>query len=199
MNNHPENQQFSKRKKEIVIFSDDIPRGIRLREFNYWLHRGYAQLKSFSGDTSKELLYYVKPTLKNKKFDPTLLYVGVNDLLNDEIQDSVQNLLDNLKQIGLKCKSAGVKKVLISGIVVNNKLKSAYISSVNQRISNTCRDGSFVFIGNNKILTSSFFCDGLHLLDVEKRILANNFIDNLKNVYKKEKRTDLQCNLGKPI
>ena len=136
MNNHPENQQFSKRKKEIVIFSDDIPRGIRLREFNYWLHRGYAQLKSFSGDTSKELLYYVKPTLKNKKVDPTLLYVGVNDLLNDEIQDSVQNLLDNLKQIGLKCKSAGVKRTSTCGIVVINKLTSAYISSVNQRISN---------------------------------------------------------------
>ena len=97
-------------------------------------------MKSFPGGTSKELLYYVEPTLKNKKFDDALLHVGVNDLLNDESQDSVQNLLDNLKQIGLKCKSAGVKKVLISGIVVNNKLKSAYISSVNQRISDTCRD-----------------------------------------------------------
>ena len=86
------------------------------------------------GGTSNE------PTLQNKKFDNTLLHVGVNDLLNDESQDSVQNLLDNLKQIGLKCKSAGVKKVLISGIVVNNKLKSAYISIVNQRISDTCRD-----------------------------------------------------------
>ena len=104
-----------------------------------------------------------------------------------------------MKPIGLKCTSAGVKKVLISGIAVNNKLKSAYISSVNQRISNTCRDDSFVFIDNNKILTSSFFCDGLHLLEVEKRILANNFIDNLKNFYEKEKRTDLQFNLGKPI
>ena len=69
VNNHPENQhsfgrkfsapesKFSKRK--IVIFSDSIPRGIRLREFNYWLHKGYAQLKSFPGGTSKELLYYV--------------------------------------------------------------------------------------------------------------------------------------------
>ena len=82
----------------------------------------------------------MEPTLKNKKFNDALLHVGVNDLLNDERQDFVQNLLDNLKQIGLKCKSAGVKKVLISGIVVNNKLKSAYISSVNQRISDTCRD-----------------------------------------------------------
>ena len=97
-------------------------------------------MKSFPSGTSKELLYYVEPALKNKKFNDALLHVGVNDLLNDERQDFVQNLLDNLKQIGLKCKSAGVKKVLISGIVVNNKLKSAYISIVNQRISDTCRD-----------------------------------------------------------
>ena len=191
VNNYPENQhsygrkfsasesKFSKRKKQIVIFSDCIPRGIRLREFNYWLHKGYAQLKSFPGGTSNELLYYVEPTLQNKNFDDALLHVGVNDLLNDESQDSVQNLLDNLRQIGLKCKSAGVKRVLISGIVVNNKLTSAYISSVNQRISNMCRDNSFVFIDNNNIPTPSLFRDGLHLLEVGKRILANNFIDNL--------------------
>ena len=195
MNNYPENQhsygrkfsasesKFSKRKKQIVIFSDSIPRDIRLREFNYWLHKGYAQLKSFPGGTSKELLYYVEPTLKNKKFDDALLHVGVNDQLNDESQDCVQNLLDNLKQIGLKCKSPGVKRVLISGIVVNNKLTSAYISSVNQRISNMCRDNLFVFIGNNNTPTSSLFRDGLHLLEVRKRILANNFTDNLNNFY----------------
>ena len=124
MNNYPENQhsygrkssasesKFSKRKKQIVIFSDSIPRGIRLREFNYWLHKGYAQLKSFPGGTFKELLYFVEPTLENKKFDAALLYVGVNDLLNDESQDSVQNLLDNLKQAGLKRKSAGVKLLI---------------------------------------------------------------------------------------
>ena len=116
---------------------------------------------------------------KTKKFDDALLHVGVNDLLNDESQDSVQNLLDNLKQIGLKCKSAGVNRVLISGIVVNNKLTSASITSVKQRISNMCRDNSFVFIDNNNIPTSSLFHDGLHLLEVGKRILANNFIDNL--------------------
>ena len=48
-------------------------------------------------------------TLKNKKFNDALLLAGVNDLLNVESQDPVQNLLDNLKQIGLKFKSAGVK------------------------------------------------------------------------------------------
>ena len=142
-------------------------------------------MKSFPGGTSNELLYYVEPTLQNKNFDDALLHVGVNDLLNDESQDSVQNLLDNLRQIGLKCKSAGVKRVLISGIVVNNKLTSAYISSVNQRISDMCRDNSFVFIDNNNIPTSSLFRDGLRLLEVGKRILANNFIDNLNNFLRK--------------
>ena len=142
-------------------------------------------MKSFPGGTSKELPYFVEPTLKNKKINDALLHVGVNDLLNDERQDSVQNLQDNLKPIGLKCKSARVKKVLFPGIVVNSKLASAYISSADQRISNTCRENSFVFIDNNKSLTSSFFCDCLRLLEVEKRIFANDFIDNLKNVLRK--------------
>ena len=97
VNSHPENQHSFGRKfsapesnfsKTIVIFSDSIPHGIKLREFNYWLHKGYAQLKSFPGGTSKELLYYVEPTLKNKKFDDALLHVSVNNLLNDESQDS---------------------------------------------------------------------------------------------------------------
>ena len=123
----------------------------------------------------------MEPTLKNKKFNDVLLHIGVNDLLNDETQDSVLNLLNNLKQNGLKCISAWVKRILISEIVVNNKLESGYMSSVNQRVSNMCRDNSFAFIDNNSIPTSSFFCDFLHLREIGKRILANNFIDNFNN------------------
>ena len=101
MNNYPENQhsygrrssasesKFSKRKKQIAIFSDSIPRGIKLHEFNYWLHKSYAQVKSFPDGTSKKLLYYVEPTFKNKKFDFALLHVGVNELVSDKSQDSV--------------------------------------------------------------------------------------------------------------
>ena len=86
--------------------------------------------------TSKELLYYVKPT----RLYATLPHAGVNDLRNNESQGSVKNLPENLKQIGLKCKSAGVTTILISRIVVNNKMTSAYISRANKSISNICRD-----------------------------------------------------------
>ena len=138
-NPQPLKANFQKEKKQIVIFGNSIPRGIRLHEF-YWLHKGYAQLKSFPGGTSKELCY-VEPKLKSKKFDATLLHVGVNDLLNDESQDFVQNLLDNLKQIGLKCKSARGTRILISGIAVKNKL-----TSVNQRIPNMCLETTHLFL-----------------------------------------------------
>ena len=135
-------------------------------------------MRSLPGGASKELLHFVKPTLKSKKFDTVLLRVGVDELLNDESQDSVQNLLDNLKQ---KYKSAGATSILISGIVVNNKLTNVYISSVNQRIANICRDNTFVFIDKNKIPTSSLFYHGLYLLEIGKRTLANKFIDNSNN------------------
>ena len=71
-NLQPLEANFQKEKK---IVSDSIPRGIRVREFNYWLHKGYAQLKSFPAGASKKLLHYVEPTLKNKKFDAVLLHV----------------------------------------------------------------------------------------------------------------------------
>ena len=48
-NLQPLKANFQKERKQIVIFGDSIPRGIRLHEFNYWLHKGYAQLKSFPG------------------------------------------------------------------------------------------------------------------------------------------------------
>ena len=116
-----------------------------------------------------------------------LLHVGITDLLNDESQDFVQNPRDNLKQVGLKCKSDGVTRVLISKIVVSNKLRSAYILNVSQCISNICRENSFVFIDSNNIPTSSLFRDGLHLLEIGKRILANNFIDNLNIFFRARK------------
>ena len=63
----------------------------------------------------------------------------------------IQNLQENLKQIGLKCKSTGVTRILNSGIIINKKSTSGNISSVNKRISNICWDSSFVSIYNNNI------------------------------------------------
>ena len=99
----------------------------------------------------KEFLYYLEP-LKYKKFDAALLHVGVNELLNDENRNSFWS------KLVLTYKSAGVTRILVSGVAINNKLASAYISSV-------------------WIPTSSLIHLGLSLFKVAKCIFANNFID----------------------
>ena len=66
----------------VIIFSDSIPRGIRIHEFNSLVQKGYAKMKSFPGATSKELLHYMDPTLKDGIYNTAIIDVGVNDLLN---------------------------------------------------------------------------------------------------------------------
>ena len=69
----------------VIIFSDSIPRGIRIHEFiNSLVKKGYAKMKSFPGATSKELLHYMDPTLKDGIYNTAIMHVGVNDLLNNK-------------------------------------------------------------------------------------------------------------------
>ena len=56
-NLQPLKANFQKEQSKF-IFGDSFTCGIRWSEFNYWFHKGYAQFKVFSGDTSKKLLHY---------------------------------------------------------------------------------------------------------------------------------------------
>ena len=88
---------------------------------NRALTNGRARFKYFRGATSKELLHYIDATLKHERnFEVAVIHVGVNDLMNSN--DSVDKLLKDIYSMGEKCKSSGVKKVFISGIVKNNRI-----------------------------------------------------------------------------
>ena len=53
--------------------------------------------------------------------------MGVNDLMNSN--NSVDKLLKDIYSMGEKCKSSGVKKVFISGIVKTTELMIWYLGS----------------------------------------------------------------------
>ena len=64
---HEESLLRNRRKiKRIIMFSDNIPKGIRICEFNRYITNATARLKSFPGATSKELTHYVVPTLQEE-------------------------------------------------------------------------------------------------------------------------------------
>ena len=54
-------------------------------------------MKSFPGVTSKELLHYVDPTLKDGIYNTAIIHVAVNDLLNNKNTNKVEELVNNLK------------------------------------------------------------------------------------------------------
>ena len=59
--------------RKVIIFGESIPREMRIHEFT-----SLIKMKSFPGVTSKELLHYVDPTLKNGIYNTAIIHVGVN-------------------------------------------------------------------------------------------------------------------------
>ena len=78
-------------------------------------------MKSFPGATSKELLHYMDPTLKDGIYNTAIIHVGVNDLLNNKNANKVDELIKNLESTPIKFISNGIAKVVVSGIVINKK------------------------------------------------------------------------------
>ena len=58
-NIRPEELRLGNRKKSkrITMFSDSVPKGIRIREFSRYISNATPRLKSFRGATSKELTH----------------------------------------------------------------------------------------------------------------------------------------------
>ena len=165
----------------VIIFSDSIPRGIRIHEFNSLVKKGYAKMKSFPGATSKELLHYVDPTLKDGIYNTAIIHVGVNDLLNNKSINKVDELVKNLESTAIKCISNGIAKLVVSGIVINSKMSDLFVGDVNKKIAMMYKKNSLVYMDNANILNLCLFTDGLHLVEKVKCITANNFINTVNS------------------
>ena len=202
INNNPENQNIFNRKPTVpgektysesiknrnksntLIFSDSIPKGIKMFHFNKRLvNNNKAQLISFPGATSKRLLHYLDVHLEDNTTDTVILHVGVNDFLNDSSPECGSKLLENLTKMVNKCHRYGVKKVFVSSIVYTVKLELPLLESFHVKLSNYCQLNNISIIDNRNIRGKCLYKDGLHLLEEGKRILGNNFIAALNKLY----------------
>ena len=159
-----------------LIFSDSIPKGIRMYQFNRALRNRRAKMLNFPGASSNEILHYIDVHLKEKLIDTVIIHVGVNDLLNGNSQLKVNQLIENIKKITEKCVSFGVKKIYVSGLVFTRRVDLPTLERVHALLSNFCGDNGFVYIDNRNITGDCLYQDGLHLLETGKNILERNFI-----------------------
>ena len=69
--------------------------------------------------------------------------MGVNDLLNNKLPSSTDDLVSNLVIIVDKCKSFGVMDLFVSGVAFNKRLRYAVIKNVNEKIVDMCKKSGF--------------------------------------------------------
>ena len=58
----------------------------------------------------KDLSHCIDITSENSSFDVAAIDIGINDIINNENSFSIDNVLQNIKGIALKCRSYAKEK-----------------------------------------------------------------------------------------
>ena len=152
VNNNPENQKTFSRLPVIpgkdkynetvkakpepmntLIFTDSIPKGIRMYGFNKSIKNRKAKMLNFPGASSRQLLHYMDIHLEGIQVDTVVIHIGVNDLLNYSNQSRTDSLIICMFE---KCRNYGVKNIFLSGIVFTTRVSLGILIQVHNMISN---------------------------------------------------------------
>ena len=91
---------------------------------------------------------------------------------------------ENLTNIILKCQNIGIKNIILSGLVISNRVRLDILEKAHAMIFDLCKSYNCLYIDNRNIKGNCLSYDGLHLLETGKSILANNFIFNINKANK---------------
>ena len=73
-----------------LIFTDSIPKGIRMNDFNKLIKNRKAKTLNFPGASSRQLLHYMDIHLEGIQVDTVKIHIGVN-YSNQSRTDSLMN------------------------------------------------------------------------------------------------------------
>ena len=130
----------------------------------------------FSWSYLKRAKTLLRTNITRRSFNSALIHIGINDILKDQSDLQCESLTRNILEISQRCKEHGIEEIIISSLVVTERIDPNLLACVNASLCNMCRENRFYFVDNSKISVDNLFKDKLHLLDSGKTILANNFI-----------------------
>ena len=103
-------------------------------------------------------MYYITATLEEENIDS-------KDIDFRQLRhNTVENIGNNIIDIGQKCRESGLSKLIISTVLVKNNINiTKFIRQLNDILRNLCLVNDFYFISKDNI-TRVFICqDGAHL------------------------------------
>ena len=119
-----------------LIFTDSIPKGIRMNDFNKLIKNRKANMLNFPSALSRQLLHYMDIHLEGIKVDTVVIHIEVNDLSNYSNQSRTDSLMNNIICMVEKCRNYGVENIFFSGIVFMTRVSQDILMQVHDMISN---------------------------------------------------------------
>ena len=171
-------------RKDISLFADSIPKGMRMKDLNSRVKGGKIHLKSFPGAKASQLNHYIKPTLEEYKYDCVIIHVGINDILRNKNDTDMNNLPESILEIANTCQNYNIGKIFISALLPP-KWTKVNISQINETLKHLCLRNNFIFVGHKDIGFNDLWVDGIKLLDSGKAILGSNFVFEMNRYFGK--------------
>ena len=172
---HSYGNTVNTKRKDIALFADSIPKGMRIKDINSCIKGGKIHLKSFPGAKASQLNHYIKPTLKEYRYDCAIIHAGINDIIRNKNDTDLNNLPDSILEIAKTCQNYNISKVFISALLPSKRTK-VNISQINETLKNLCSRNNFIFVEHKNIGFDDLWVDGIHLLNSGKAMLGSNFV-----------------------
>ena len=84
-------------------------------EFNRFIKNSKAKMFSFPGASSHQMLHYLDVHLEDRQINTVVIHVGINDILRDGSQSSIDGLFAKHKKYGFKMYKIWCEKYLYFG------------------------------------------------------------------------------------
>ena len=169
-------------RKDISLFADSIPKGMRMKDLNSRVKGGKIHLKSFPDAKASQLNHYIKPTLEEYKYDCVIIHVGINDILRNKNDTDLNNLPDSILEIANTCQNYNIGKIFISALLPS-KRTIVNISQINETLKQLCSRNNFIFVEHENIGFDDLWVDGIHLLNSGKAMLGSNFVSEVNRYF----------------
>ena len=88
-----------------LIFTDSITKGIRMHEFNRFIKNGKATMFNFTSASFHQMHHYLDVHFEGTQINTVVIRVGINDILRDSSQSNIDGLLQDMRNMSLKCKN----------------------------------------------------------------------------------------------
>ena len=117
--------------------------------------------------------------MEDHSFEVVIIHIGVNDIISNRSSSDFDHVLKNIKNIVRKCRSYSIENIYISGLLQTTRITAEVIGKVNELIKDVSKVERCFYVSNGNVTHANLFKDGLHLLDNDKQILADNFVFNV--------------------